>query len=96
MQYAVHESHERRQAFLEFDALLDHLFRHVRRFVTSNPLPSYIRSVVVAFRCDAYDGKSRQLRQSRCNGCNDSVAPQGKVLWCKLKYCDTSREHMVE
>ena len=58
MQYAVDESHEQRQAFLEVDALLDHLFRHVRRFVTSNPLPSYIRSVVVAFRCGAYDGKS--------------------------------------
>ena len=37
-QYAVDESHEWRQAFLEVDALLDHLFRHVRRFVTSNPL----------------------------------------------------------
>ena len=37
-QYAVDTSHERRQAFLEVDALLDHFFRHVRRFVTSNPL----------------------------------------------------------
>ena len=56
MQYAVDESHE--QAFLEVDVLLDHLFCHVRRFVTSNPLPSYIRSVVVAFRCGTFDGKS--------------------------------------
>ena len=37
-QYAVDKSHERRQAFLEVDALLDHFFHHVRRFVTSNPL----------------------------------------------------------
>ena len=37
-QYAVDKSHERKQAFLEVDALLDHLFCHVRRFVTSNPL----------------------------------------------------------
>ena len=37
-QYAVDKSHERKQAFLEVDALLDHLLRHVRRFVTSNPL----------------------------------------------------------
>ena len=35
--------------FLEVDALLDHLFRHVR---------SFVRSVVVAFRCGAYGGKS--------------------------------------
>ena len=59
MQYAVHESHEQRQAFLEVDTLLDHLFRHARRFVTSNPLPSYIQSVVVAFRCETHTtGKS--------------------------------------
>ena len=49
MQYAIDESHKRRQVFVEVDALLDRLFRHVRLFVTSNPLPSYIRSVVVAF-----------------------------------------------
>ena len=55
MQYAVDELHE--QAFLEVDVLLDHLFRHVRRFVTSNPLSSYIRSVVVAFQCGSYDGR---------------------------------------
>ena len=58
MHYAVEESHERGQAFLEVDTLLDHLFRHLRRVVTSNPLPSYIRSVVVTFRRGAYDGKS--------------------------------------
>ena len=37
-QYAVDKSHERIQAFLEVDALLYNLFRHVRRFDTSNPL----------------------------------------------------------
>ena len=59
MQYAVVESKKRRQVFfLEVNALLDRLFRHVRRFVTSNPLTSNIRSVVVAFYCGAYNGKS--------------------------------------
>ena len=37
IQYAVDESHERRQAFLEVDALLDYLFRHVRRFCHFKP-----------------------------------------------------------
>ena len=67
MQYAVDESHKRRQAFLEVEALLDHLFSHVRRFVTSNPLPLH----------------------PICCGCLsmwsiDSVAPNGKVLWCEF------------
>ena len=50
------ETHDRRQAFLEVETLVDHLFRHyytpvneakrvIPRFVTSNPSPSYIRSV---------------------------------------------------
>ena len=61
MKYAVDGAHERRQAFLEIEALLGHLFRRnntpvhvakrlIPRFVTSNPSPSYIRSVVDAFR----------------------------------------------
>ena len=46
----------RLQTFLEVDALLDHLFRHGRRFVTSNPLritsdllwlPSYVKLTTV-------------------------------------------------
>ena len=47
---AVDGTHERRQVFLEIEALLDHLFRHINtpvhmakrvilRFVTSNPSP---------------------------------------------------------
>ena len=65
---AVGGAHERRQAFLEIEVLLDHLFRrnstpvHVATkliplFVTSNPSPSYIRSVVDTFRSGSYDGK---------------------------------------
>ena len=30
------------------------------------------------------------------HGCNESVAPKGKLLGCELKYCDTPCEHMVE
>ena len=47
LKYAVSGAHERRQAFLEIEVLLDH-----PRFVTSNPSPSYIRSVVKAFRSE--------------------------------------------
>ena len=60
MKYAVDRIHERRHVFLEVEALLDHLFRHINTpahvakrvippFVTSNSSPSYIRSVVDAF-----------------------------------------------
>ena len=56
MKYAVDRMHERRQVFLEVVALLDHLFCHLNMpahvakrvippVVTSNPSPSYIRSV---------------------------------------------------
>ena len=44
--------------FLNVDELLDHLFRHVRRFVTLNLLLSYFRSVVVAFLWEANEDKS--------------------------------------
>ena len=61
MKYAVDIMHERRQVLLEVEALLDHLFRHIKTpahvakrvippFVTSNPSPSYIPSVTDAFR----------------------------------------------
>ena len=53
MKYAVDATHERRQVFLEVDALLDHLFHQINtpahmdkrvipRFVPSNPSLSYI------------------------------------------------------
>ena len=83
-QYAADESHERRQAFPEVDALLDHLFRHVHFKLFA----SYIRSLVVAFRCEAYDGKSNSggYRQFRCNSCIDSVAPlrQGPLVYSQI------------
>ena len=82
MQYAVDESHKRRQAFLEVDALLDHLFRHVRRFVTSNPQPSYIRSVVVAFRCGAYNGKSNPDSYGNLNATVASILLLPKARFC--------------
>ena len=77
MQYAVDELHG--QAFLEVDVLWDHLFRHVRRFVTSNPLPSYIRSVVVAFRC-GHTTVNRILAITAVSGhsCNNCVAPEAR------------------
>ena len=37
MLYAVDKSHERGQAFLEVDTLLNHLFRHLRRFCHLEP-----------------------------------------------------------
>ena len=69
--YAVDKSHE-----LEVDALLDHLFRHARRFLTSSPLrltfdllllPSDVKRTMV--------NEFWRLRRSRCNSCIDSVAP---------------------
>ena len=67
LKHAVGGAHERRQAFLEIEVLLGHLFRRnntpvhvalklIPRFVTSKPSPSYIRSVVEAFRSGAYNG----------------------------------------
>ena len=60
-----------KQACLGVEVLLDHLFRRnnlplpvhvtkrlIPRFVTSNPSPSYIRSMEDAFRSGAYDGKT--------------------------------------
>ena len=55
-QYAVSGAHEQIQAFLVIEVLLDHLshrdnttvhvaLKLIARFVTSNPSPSYIRSV---------------------------------------------------
>ena len=63
LKYAVSGAHERRQAFLEIEVLLGHLFRRnnmpvhvakrlIPRFVTSTLSPSYIRSVVEAFRSE--------------------------------------------
>ena len=95
-QYAVDESHERRQAFLEVDALLDHLFRHLRRVVTSNLLPFYIRSVVVAFRCGVYDGKLNSgsygnlsaiaafnllLSEARSSGVHTNTVTPSVITW---------------
>ena len=68
MKHAVDGAHERRQAFLEVDALLDH-FGHnntpvhvakrlIPRFATSNPSPAHIRAVGDAFRSGTYDGKT--------------------------------------
>ena len=66
MKYAVDGTYERKQVFLEVEALLDHLFRQINtsvhvakrvipRCVTSNPSPSYIRSGLPS---GAYDGKT--------------------------------------
>ena len=89
MKYAVDRMYERRQVFLKVEALLDHLFRHINTpahvakkvippFVTSNPSPPYIRSVVDAFRGGVRrQNVFSQLWRSRSDG---KSAPRSKVI----------------
>ena len=75
----------------------DHLFRRnkkpvhatkrlITRFVTSNPSPSYIRSVVDAFRRERTTAKRiLAVTAISVSGCSDSVAPRGKVFRCERK-----------
>ena len=90
MKYAVDGTHKQRQIFLEVEALLDHLFRHINtpvhrakmvfpRFVTSIPSPFYIRSVVDSFRSGAYDGKTCSGWYGDLNAMA-TVSPRRKVL----------------
>ena len=71
MKYAVERMHERRQVFLEVMALFRHINMpvHVAKrvilpSVSSNPSPSFIRSVVDAFR-------SGVRRQTYSGGCGN-------------------------
>ena len=61
------EDPKERDAHLEVESLLDHLFYHpntasfisqrlIQRFTSSNPSPGYVKAVADAFRTGAYEG----------------------------------------
>ena len=61
------EEPQERDAHLEVESLLDHLFYHpntasfislrlIQRFTSSNPSPGYVKAVADAFRTGAYEG----------------------------------------
>ena len=105
---AVDGAHVQRQAFLEVEVLLDHLFRHnntpvhvakrlIPRFVTSNPSPSYIRSVVDAFRSGTYDRKTYSGSYGDLGATVAAILlqPEARSSSVNAKYSGTLREHMV-
>ena len=108
MKYAVGGAHERRHALFEAEVLLDHLFRRnntpvhvakrlIPRFVTSNPSPSYIRSVVEAFRSGANDGKTHSGSYGDLGATVAAILlhAEARSSGVNAKYSGTLREHMV-
>ena len=106
MKYGVDGAYERRQAFLEVEA---YLFRHnntpvhvakrlIPRFVTSNPSPSYIRSVIDAFRMERTTA-IRILTVTAISGATVAAIllhPEARSFGVNAKYSGTLREPMVK